>query len=104
MDKVAVDQATKEYWNNYFHEYGQMWTRDIPRRIKTAMTKTKDLGGVKIAEGNVVPVAHEVSPDGILSLEAAFTGKLDNQDAKVLITAEFTESGRMTKFEANRIS
>lgn len=103
MDKVAVDQTTKEYWNTYFHEYGQMWTRDIPRRIKTAMTKTKDLG-VKTAEGSIVPVAHEVSEDGTLSLEAAFSGKLDDREGKVLITAEFTENGRMTKFEANRIS
>jgi len=103
MDKVAVDKATNEYWNNYFHEYGQMWTRDIPRRIKTAMTKTKDLG-VKIAEGTIVPIAKDVADDGTLSIEAAFDGKLDDKEAKVLVVAEFNEIGRMTKFEATRIS
>lgn len=103
MDKVAVDKATKEYWDNYFHEYGQMWTREIPRRIKTAMTKSKDLS-VKTADGVLVPIAKDVADDGTLSIEASFNGKLDDQDSKVLITAEFNELGRMLKFEASRIS
>jgi hypothetical protein len=103
MDKVAVDQATKTYWDNYFNEYGQMWTRDIPRRIKTAMTKTKELA-IKTAEGIIVPLAKNVAEDGTLSLEAAFNGELDGKQAKVFITAEFNENGRMLKFETNRIS
>lgn len=103
MDKVAVDKATKAYWDNYFHEYGQMWTRDIPRRIKTAMTKSKDLS-VKTAEGILTPIAKDVAEDGTLSIEASFNGKLDQKEATVLVTAEFNELGRMLKFETNRIS
>lgn len=103
MDKVAVDKATKQYWDTYFKEYGKMWTREIPRRVKTAMIRTKDLG-VKTAEGNVVPIAHNVSEDGNLFVEAAFSGKLDDQDAKVLITASFSEEGKMLSFEANRVA
>ena len=103
MDKTAADKATKEYWSAYFKEYGSMWVRDIPRRIKTAMVRTKDLG-VKIAEGHVVPMAHDVSDDGIMSIEAAFTGKLDDQDGQVIIVAEFNSEGRMQKFEAVRIA
>lgn len=103
MNKTAVDQATKEYWDNYFMEYGQMWTREIPRRIKTAMVKTRELS-VKTANGIVVPLAHNVAEDGTLSLEAAFKGELDGQPSVVLVTAEFNEHGRMLKFEANRVS
>jgi len=102
MDKVAVDKATQDYWNNYFNEYGQMWTRNIPRRIKVAMTKSKDLD-IKTAEGNVAPIAHSIEDDGHLSIEAAFVGKLDDKESRVLVTAEFNESGRMLKFEATRI-
>lgn len=103
MDKVAVDKATKEYWGNYFKEYGQMWIRDIPRRVKTAMVRTKDLG-VKTVEGSIVPIAHNVGEDGTLSIEAAFSGKLDDHDARALITAEFSNNGKMLKFEASRIN
>ena len=103
MDKTAVDNAANKYWSTYFKEYGKMWVRNIPKRIKTAMLQTKELG-VKTAEGNIVPVAYDISDSGVLSLEAAFSGKLDDQDAKVLVMAEFTEEGKLRKFEATRIS
>jgi len=103
MEKIAADKAAQEYWGNYFREYGKMWVRDIPRRIKTAMVRTKDLS-VKTAEGNVAPLAHSISDEGNISVEAAFTGKLDDKDAHVLITAEFNGEGRMQKFEATRIA
>jgi len=102
MNKTAVDKATKEYWDNYFMEYGQMWTRDIPRRIKTAMVRTRNIEA-KTADGTVVPLAHNVSEDGTLSLEAAFKGDIDGAPSVVLVTAEFNEHGRMLKFEANRV-
>ena len=103
MEKTAVDKVTQDYWAGYFKEYGKMWIRNIPRRIKTAMVRTKDLG-IKTAEGNVVPIAHDLSEDGIFSIEAAFEGKLDNKEAKVLIIAEFNDEGRMRKFEATQIA
>lgn len=103
MEKIATDNAAKEYWSNYFKEYGEMWVRDIPRRIKSAMVRSKDLG-IKTAEGNMAPIAHNVSDDGSLSIEAAFNGKLDNDESKVMITAEFNKEGRMKRFEATRIA
>lgn len=103
MDKTAADKAAKEYWSNYFKEYGQMWVRDIPRRIKTAMVRSKDLG-VKTAEGNVAPIAHNVSEDGTLSIEAAFTGELDGRAGQVMILTEFDKQAKMKKFEVTRIA
>lgn len=103
MDKTAVDSAASNYWSTYFKEYGKMWVRNIPKRIKSAMVQTKELN-IKTAEGNIVPVAHDISDTGVLSIEAAFSGKLDDQDAKVLVTAEFTEEGKLRKFEAVRIN
>lgn len=102
MDKIAVDNATKKYWDTYFKEYGKMWTREIPRRVKTAMIRTKDLG-VKTAEGNIVPIAHHIAEDDTLFIEAAFSGKLDDRDAKVLVLASFNKEGKMLSFEANRV-
>ena len=100
MEKTAVDATAKKYWEDYFKEYGQMWVRNIPRRIKSAVRM--EMKAEKI-EGSLVPLAYEVSPDGTLSLEAAFNGMLDNKFAKVLITAEFNEDGILTSFEPTRI-
>ena len=101
MTKSAVDQATKKYWDTYFKDYGKMWTRSIPRRIKAAIKNVRGLG-VRSIEGNVIPLAQNVT-DGFMSLEAAFSGKVNGNDAKFLITAEFNSDGRMLKFEHNQI-
>lgn len=97
-----MDKATEEYWSNYFRDYGKMWVRNIPRRIKAAMVRSKDIG-VKIAEGHIVPIAYDAS-DNSLSIEAAFNGKLDDKESQVFIVAEFNDQGRMQKFEASRIA
>jgi len=101
MQKEAVDQAAKEYWSVYFKDYGKQWVRDIPRRIKQAM---KQEFTASMINGNIAPIAADISENETLSLEAAFVGKIDDQNAKVLITASFNEDGEMNELICNRVS
>jgi hypothetical protein len=101
MQKVALDQAASKYWTDYFKEYGQAWVRNIPRRIKQATTRHQKASSI---EGEFAPIAGDVSPDGTLSIEAAFNGKIDNQNAKIMITASFNNEGKLKEFICNRIS
>ena len=101
MDKVAVDSTAKNYWSTYFKEYGQMWVRDVPRRIKQAMTR--EIKATKL-EGEIVPVAHDVSKDNTLSVEAAFIGKVDGVESKIMVTASFNAEGKMESIDTTRIS
>ena len=100
MNKVAVDEATKKYWSTYFKEYGSTWVRDIPRRIKQA---TRRKIGAKELEGVLRPIAHETAKDGSLSIEAAFAGIIDGQEAKGFIVSSFDKEGTMQEFNFHRI-
>jgi hypothetical protein len=100
MEKVAVDTKAKNYWSTYFKDYGKMWVRDVPRRVKSAMRRIIKADKV---EGNIAPMAANIADDNTLSLEAAFVGKVDGHNAKVLITAQFSPNGRMESVEAHRI-
>ena len=101
MHKEAVDAKAKEYWSAYFKEYGQMWVRDIPRRIK-AETQTKL--AAKELEGSIAPLANSVTKEGLLNIEASFVGKIDGQDARGIATAQFAQNGDLKSFELCRIS
>lgn len=100
MDKVAVDAKAKEYWSAYFKEFGEMWVRDIPRRIKQAIRR--DVKASKI-EGTLKPIAKDVSTDKTLSIEAAFIGTIDDKDARALITATFDPNGKMQDIDITRV-
>lgn len=100
MNKVALDTAAKDYWSEYFKEYGQMWVRDIPRRIKQAVRRDQKVASV---DGSVVPIAKHIN-DGNISVEAAFVGKLDDVESKVLVTATFNPLGKMETIDITRIS
>lgn len=100
MDKIAVDSTAASYWSKYFKDYGKMWVRDIPKRIKAAMKHEAKLDNI---DGNVVPLASHTNDDKSLSIEAAFVGKVDNIDANYLITAEFKDDGQMKNIEINRV-
>ena len=100
-NKVAVDSTAKNYWGSYFKEYGQMWVRDIPRRIKQAVRREIKANEI---DGELVPIAHDVSRDQTLSVEAAFVGKVDGVDTKILITASFNSEGQMQSIDTTRIS
>jgi hypothetical protein len=101
MDKTAVDSTAKRYWAGYFKDYGQMWVREIPRRIKQAVRRE-----IKAAEidGELVPIAYDVSRDQTLSVEAAFVGKVDGVDSKILVTASFNSEGKMQSIDTTQIS
>ena len=101
MQKTAIDQAAKDYWGTYFKEYGKQWVRDIPRRIKTAMRKRLQASTI---EGDIAPIAADVSKNNTLSVEAAFVGKVDEQDARILVTASFDNTGSMKELICNRVS
>ena len=101
MEKTAVDNAAKDYWATYFKEYGQMWVRDVPRRIKSAVRRREKAASIV---GRIAPMAADVADDGTLSIEAAFVGKLDDQDARVLITAQFDAKGRLQNIETTRVT
>lgn len=101
MEKVALDQAAKSYWDAYFGDYGKSWTKDIPRRIKQAVRRAMK---AKEVDGHIAPIASKVDDDGNLHLEAAFGGKIDGQDAKILITAAFDQKGHLTEITPNRVS
>lgn len=101
MNKTALDQTAKKYWSEYFKEYGQMWVRDIPRRIKLATVR--QLHASKI-DGEFVPIAANVGENSILSIEASFVGDIDDTEAKILVTASFEPEGKLIEFICNRIS
>lgn len=102
MRKVAVDKATQNYWSDYFSEYGKMWVRDIPRRVKVAMRRK--VNATKV-EGNIAPIAANIDEnDDSLLIEAAFVGKIDDRDATILVTAEFDSSGNMQSIEAFQVA
>ena len=101
MNKQALDQKAKDYWTDYFKTYGQMWIRDIPRRIKQGMRR--DLKAETI-EGDIAPLAHDIGKDQTLSIEAAFVGKIDGADARALVTAEFSSNGTLNKMDITRVN
>jgi len=101
MEKIAVDQKAKSYWSEYFKDYGQIWVRDIPRRIKQATIRKLK---AETATGEFAPMAANVLDNGGLSVEAAFIGKLDNKSAKIMVTASFSEDGKLQEFVCNQIS
>ena len=101
MEKIAVDQTCKNYWTSYFLGFGEMWVREIPRRLKQAVRRELKANAI---ECEVVPLAKDIGKDNTLSIEAAFVGKLDDQDAKVLVTATFSSEGKMQDLDVTRIN
>jgi hypothetical protein len=97
MEKTAVDSKTSEYWTKYFGSYGKTFVRTIPRRIKAMLERTMKTSSL---EGNVAPLASNVSKDDTLSVEAAFKGTIDGKETTILVTAEFSEEGKLKKFES----
>lgn len=85
--KQAVDQIAKDYWTEYFKEYGKMWVRDIPGKVKDALdTGTKSAQATSPV--SVAPVGYSVTAsrltlDGIIRLG----------EASRLFRAEFDHKG-----------
>jgi hypothetical protein len=101
MNKIAVDKSTQDYWSDYFKEYGKMWVRDIPRRVKAAMRLK--VNATKV-EGKLAPMAASINEgNDTLSVEAAFIGEVDDKEATILVTAEFDSHGEMLNIEAFQV-
>jgi len=95
MSKVAVDTATEKYWTEYFHEYGEMWVRDIPRRLRLAMRKAnKDA-----QSGTVAPLSHWRGEDGSLVIEAAHVVRSGDHIKRSLVKASFSNDGKLTSLQ-----
>lgn len=38
--KQAIDTTARDYWTEYFGEYGEAWVRDIRRRVTAAVAQS----------------------------------------------------------------
>ena len=93
MDKVAVDEKAKQYWEQYYKEYGKSWVRDIPRRIKAALADNDMVRNAAAGEDiSITPVGVVETDNGLLAIEGTyesggdvflFCAHLDAQDGSV---------------------
>jgi hypothetical protein len=103
--KWAVDSSAKEYWSNYYKEYGKAWVRDIPRRVKKAMldhTKTASVGtgAEKLASGVVTPVGTSITDTSVV-LEGMFRAA---SGENFIFCAEFDHEGAIKQFDTAKLS
>jgi hypothetical protein len=63
--KEAVDSKAKEYWSSLWAEYGEALTRDIPRRIKSALVADKKIASV-VEAAQILPIAQTKENDRVL--------------------------------------
>lgn len=94
LSKVAVDEAAKKYWEEFYKEYGKSWVREIPRKIKTAMAEGKRVAAADIEPGRVFPIARAVTPKGVV-LEGLFETQAG---AKLVFQAAFDGEGNVVSF------
>lgn len=75
LRKIAVDEVTKKYWEEYFKDsgYGSAWVKDIPRKIKACLNSTRVASfanrSAASAEPDIRPYAQVITDDGV-SVEA----------------------------------
>lgn len=65
--KTAVDSTAEKYWSEYYGEYGQLWVRKIPMRVKAALAEhasQKKLAAVQ-GEPTIAPLATVITDDGV---------------------------------------
>lgn len=94
MNKVAVDQAAKDYWKLLWKEYGEALVRDIPRRLKAALVDNKKVASVN-ESAVVMPVAHARSEDGIL-----IEGIYKDSTAKLMFHASLDKEGNVKELKS----
>jgi len=94
--KTAVDNAARDYWSKYFGAYGKMWVREIPRRIKAAMTQGKTASADTSApDPHIVPSGHVLTSNGGIDLEGALR---EDSGTYRLFHASFDAEGTVTSF------
>jgi hypothetical protein len=96
IEKWAVDSAAKEYWSSYFKEYGKTWVRDIPRKVRKAMTQSTKTANSEGAQGIVSPIGTAVTKEAVF-LEGLFTPP---SGAVVAFSAKFDHDGHIVGFDS----
>lgn len=87
MKKIAVDDAAKKYWKLLYGDFGEALTRDIPRRIKTALLDNKKVASVDDT-ASVLPVAH-----AMVGTELHLEGLYRDKGTKLMFHAELSKDG-----------
>lgn len=88
-DKTAVDDPAKEYWVDYFKDYGEQLTKEVPRKISEAVGKA----------GRIIPTASAPTEDGGMVLEGVFNAP----DEKVAFSARFRKDGTLSSFDKTTV-
>lgn len=120
MQRKAVDSNAISYWTAYFSDsnYGKLWTRNIGKRVKAALTaemtakahrqaeKTNSqlAPAPRIVSGSAAPLAHAITEAGV-TLEGVFRGEsIDAQGKSERIArvfkASFNHEGTLTSFRS----
>jgi hypothetical protein len=97
LQKWAVDEKAKKYWQDFYKEYGKSWVRDIPRKVKKAFVEGKRVASSEDADlGIIVPVAKAITASN-MTLE----GVLHTRAGKKLVfQATFNHDGDITHLDS----
>jgi hypothetical protein len=91
LNKNAIDNAAKDYWSKYYGEYGKSWVREIPRKIKTAMSQINK----QASDDMVIKPLVSIIEDTGLVLE----GICKTSDSMFSFMAEFDNTGKVVDFD-----
>jgi hypothetical protein len=95
--KKAIDQIAKDYWTEYFKEYGKMWVRDIPGKVKDALdASSKTAHAEQGIKYDLVPVGYSVTASRL-----ALDGIVRRSGASQLFCAEFNHDGDLVSFKVH---
>lgn len=107
--KEAVDNTASDYWSDYFGDYGELWVRDIPRRIKAKLEqghRSAAKAGTPpptLGDASISPLGYEITADRVI-LEGVYNGQIKagrrTANTTQLFRAEFNHQGELTSFEA----
>ncbi len=86
MIKQGVDDAAKKYWQLLFEEYGSQLVKDVPRRIKAELDKSRKVASSETA--TLSPVA--AAKDGDVTV---VEGIFQDGDVSLLFTASVKSDG-----------
>ena len=106
FDKVAIDSFAKAYWIKLYGEYGKMFVRDIPRKIKRAAALElapgqKTASDEFDASGSVVPCGHAILDNGGIAIEGVFE---HDTIGKFAFQTRFNENGEVTSFDSIKLT
>jgi hypothetical protein len=98
FNKTAIDANAETYWIEYFKDtgYGELWVRDIPKRVKAALgNKAGQKTAAAITASYVSPLATVITTDSV-HLEGMVVSASYNR----AFSAEFSHEGELLDFVA----